>query len=209
MQQMSLEHKHLPICQKDRGICRIIDIYANGDAFDEEDMHRKVREAYEIINRCDEKERKMYNLNSRRRQTGIWCSHRVESFGPPSDMEELMKKQLKRQEKREQAKKKKAAGNAKMGNCSEKSGDWVSWDDLDAELANSANGNGECYGPGWDEKVKEWRQMLFGAESTKTTEGSDGSEERWKEKVKGWNETLFGGSKNNWNKDKDDCIVID
>ena len=51
--------------------------------------------------------------------------------------------------------------------------------------------------------------MLFGAESTKTTEGSDGSEERWKEKVKEWNEMLFGENKNNGNKDKDDCIMID
>ena len=206
---MSLEHKHLPICQKDRGICRIINIFATGDAFNENDMHRKVREAYEIINSCGKKERKMYNLNSRRRQIGIWCSHRIESVEPPSDLEELTKKEKKRQEKREQVKTKKAAEKANMDNRSEKNEGWVSWDHLDAELADSAKKNEEPYGPGWDEKVKEWRQMLFGAENVKTTESNDGSKKRCQENAKERNKMDFGENKNNKNKDKDDCIVID
>ena len=168
--QMSLEHKHLPICQKDRAICRIVDIYANGDVLNEEEMHMKVRAAFERINECGAQERNKYNLNSIKRQTRNWCRYGIEPDGPPSNLEEEMKKQQKRKEKREEAKRKKAVGT---------NGAWVSWDDLDAELEGITKINEDVYGSRWNEKLKEWREMLDGAQQE---EG---------------------------NKDNDDCIVID
>ena len=199
---MANVHKHLPICKKDKGLCRIVDVYASGDVLNEEEMHRKVREAFEQINSCGAKERKMYNLDSRRRQTILWCDYGIRPDRPPSDEQEIIKKR-EMALKRKAEKKKENLKNKNQKNGSESC---VSWDDLDNELAKNAN---------WS---AEWEEMINAAQSAKLNEDCSGSKGQWDEKLKEWKEMLdaergkgekkSGKMKETGDKEKD-CIVID